>query len=210
MANDDIFDEALNLEDTSYADGYAQGVSDGSHAGRVEGRIFGLEKGFEKFLEMGRLNGQARVWSARLPATIGSDSTEVGGSQNDKQLQKPMDETTCEALGEESKSSLMPLPSNPRLEKHIQSLLNLTDRAEISTANDEESVEDFDERVKRARSKVKVIERLTGEQHTQSPAVDSNFESHAAQKGVRVTRGAEQQTTVSERNIEDFGLKIGR
>src|ERR1700759_2869024 len=182
MANDDIFDAALNLEDTSYADGYAQGVSDGSHAGGVEGRICGLEKGFEKFLEMGRIHGQARIWSARLPATVGSDSTGVD-DQSDILYSKPADETTPVAKGEESRSSLTPLQSNPRLEKHIQSLLKLTDRAEISTANDEDSLEDFDERIKRARSKVKVLERLTGEQHSQLPAVDTNFDSRAAQKG---------------------------
>jgi Essential protein Yae1, N terminal len=196
MADEDIFDAALNIEDTSYADGYAQGVSDGSHAGRVEGRIFGLEKGFEKFLEMGRLHGQARIWDARLPAATGSNSSETGN-----------DQSTSEANAEETKSGLIPLPANPRLEKHIQSLLQLTDRSELSTTNDEDSVEDFDDRVKRARSKVKVIERLVGEQHSQSTTADSNSDSRAAQKGVRVTRGAQQQAPGAERNIEDFGLK---
>jgi len=80
------------------------------------------------------------------------------------------------------------LAGNPRLEKLVQSLLALTDLKQIPTENTEEAVEDFDEKLKKARSKVKIIERMLGE--------SSSTEN--------------QETSGAERNIEDFGLKSSR
>lgn len=74
-SNTDVFADVLNLEDRYYKEGYDLGVADGSKSGRIEGRLFGLQKGFEKFLEMGKLNGRAAVWEARLPSS--STSSQV-------------------------------------------------------------------------------------------------------------------------------------
>jgi hypothetical protein len=208
MAEDDIFEAALNLEDTSYAKGYAQGVADGSRAGRIEGRIFGLEKGFEKFLEMGRLNGRASVWAARLKASSMTDSGSAANSVSEHDsmgLEKPTDEAANVSDIDISHANLLPLLSNPRLEKHVRSLLQLTDRMEISTANDEDSVADFDDRIKRARSKTKVIERLLGEASLSTISPGASSESRGAERGIRVVRAPRQPGT--DRNIEDFGLK---
>lgn len=176
MVNDDIFEAALNLEESSYASGFEQGVADGSHAGRVEGRIFGLEKGFDKFLDMGKLHGRTRVWSSRISL----------------------------ALAETPDSSPLVLASNPRLEKNVQSLNSLTSLSDISTANDEDSVADFDERMKRATSKVKVIERPLGEHTSQTPV---EMDINATSKGVRLARNTFEQSAGAERNLEDFGLE---
>jgi hypothetical protein len=153
MAGDDIFENALNLEENSYTEGFTQGVTDGAAAGRDEGRFFGYQKGFEKFLEMGQIHGRAQTWSSRLDS-----------------------------------SGLSPLPANPRLEKSVQSLLALTNPSDIPIENSETAVDDFDERMKKARSKVKIIERMIGEASTSES----------------------QDTPGAERNIEDFGLKSSK
>lgn len=63
-----------------------------------------------------------------------------------------------------------PLPklptTNPRLEKHIRTLYALVEASSLSTTNSEESVADFDDRLKRAEGKVKMIEKLVGERES--------------------------------------------
>lgn len=52
---------------------------------------------------------------------------------------------------------------NPRLHKHILTLYALVEPASLSIQNTEAAVSDFDDRLRRAEGKVKVIERITGE-----------------------------------------------
>lgn len=138
----DLFDDVFTLEDRFYTQGYNQGVQDGARAGRIEGRSLGMEKGFEKFLESGRIASKALVWANRLPQTPQSGS----------------------ASEEEAKSSetctLPPLPKNPRLEKNIKLAYALVEPDTLSTENSDEAVQDFDDRVKRAQGKVKIIEKM--------------------------------------------------
>lgn len=54
-------------------------------------------------------------------------------------------------------------PNNPRLKKHILTLYALVEPASLSIKNTEEAVSDFDDRLRRAEGKVKIIERITGE-----------------------------------------------
>lgn len=54
-------------------------------------------------------------------------------------------------------------PNNPRLKKHILTLYALVEPASLSIQNTEEAVSDFDDRLRRAEGKVKIIERITGE-----------------------------------------------
>lgn len=135
MASTDPFDELLNLEDSLYQQGYAQGVADGERAGRIEGRSFGIEKGFEKFVEAGRLYGKAVVWANRLPSSASSDSK-------------------------------LPVlnAGGARLEKNIVMLHGLVEPETLSTENGDEAVNDFDDRVKRAQGKARVVERQVGEE----------------------------------------------
>ncbi|KAG5925603.1 hypothetical protein E4U42_004127 [Claviceps africana] len=136
MSSPDPFDSVLNLEHTFYQQGYAQGLADGAQAGRTEGRQFGMRTGFEKFLESGRLASRAIVWANRMPAGSGSDA----------------DTAAC---------LLPPTPRNARLDKNVRVLYALVEPGTLSTENSDEGVQDFDDRVKRARGKFKIVERMT-------------------------------------------------
>jgi hypothetical protein len=133
----DPFESLLNLEDQFYQSGYAQGEADGHKAGLIEGRSLGLEKGFQKFVESSRLHGKAMVWANRLPNLRPS----------------------------QPKQQLPPLPSNARLEKNVTLLFGLTEPESLSTENTDEAVNDFDDRLKRAQGKAKIIEKAVGEEN---------------------------------------------
>lgn len=53
--------------------------------------------------------------------------------------------------------------NNPRLHKHILTLYALVEPTSLSIQNTEAAVSDFDDRLRRAEGKVKIIERITGE-----------------------------------------------
>jgi hypothetical protein len=139
--HDDPFDSLLTLEDTLYTTAYTSGVSAGSRAGRIEGRVFGLEQGFEKFAALGELHGRSVVWGARA-LTTPTSKAETGN--------------------EESKIPTFH-PTSTRLVNNITLLHSLTDPETFSTENTEEAVADFDDRVRRAGAKAKVVERIVGE-----------------------------------------------
>lgn len=139
------FDEVLGLEEQFYNDGYQQGLTDGIQAGRIEGRTFGLEKGFEKYVESGRLNGKTFVWANRL------DPKREAALSDLKDLP-------------EGGNQILPLlHANARLTKHIKVLYALTETETLSTENTEDAVSDFDDRLKRAQAKAKIIEKMAGE-----------------------------------------------
>ncbi|KAI9871819.1 MAG: hypothetical protein M1823_008336, partial [Watsoniomyces obsoletus] len=117
-------------------------------AGRIEGRSFGMEKGFDKFLESGRLASKAIVWANRIP----SKSSPSGSATAFK--------TQC---------TLPPLPANARLDKNVSMLYALVEPDTLSTANTDEAVQDFDDRIKRAQGKAKIVERMVGSTTKDSP-----------------------------------------
>ncbi|PTB68570.1 hypothetical protein BBK36DRAFT_1104390, partial [Trichoderma citrinoviride] len=147
----DPLEDVFNLEGRFYAQGYNQGVEDGARAGRIEGRSFGMEKGFEKFLESGRLAGKSLVWANRLRLPTSNNSNNNTARQ-----------TTASASerGAEEACTLPPLPNNPRLVKNVKLAYALVEPDTLSTENSDEAVQDFDDRVKRAQGKVKIIERM--------------------------------------------------
>lgn len=163
----DDFDDLLGLEDQFYDEGYQLGVSDGAKAGKIEGRVFGLEKGFEKYIESGKLHGRSLVWAGRQAQT---SNTSVVDSQDSAVVGVPS----------RSPLSLPPLSANPRLEKHVRVLYALTEPVSLSTHNSEEAVSDFDDRLKRAAGKVKIIEKLAGEE---TPGTSSDSPGRAGAKG---------------------------
>jgi len=171
----DPFDDLLGLEDQFYNEGYQLGVAEGKEAGKIEGRVFGLEKGFEKYTEIGKLHGRSVVWAARLPQkkplgeSGGSTATEQVSSSQDGQMK-----------------TLPPLSNNPRLSKHIKVLYALVELDTLSTENTEDAVSDFDDRLKRAQGKVKMIEKLVGEESA--------------------VEGGVSQQTGSSGNIEDVDI----
>ncbi|KAK7454875.1 short-chain dehydrogenase [Colletotrichum acutatum] len=167
----DPFDDVLTLEDQFFSEGFRQGTEDGIQAGKIEGRSVGLAKGYEKFYESGRIHARAVVWANRLSLPQKNSSTtkkptsssaaasaSVSGSAEQAQLStEPPSESqnrTC---------SLPPLPSNARLEKNVTTAFALVEPDTLSKENSDDAVNDFDDRLKRAQGKVKIIERMTGE-----------------------------------------------
>ncbi|KAH0435852.1 hypothetical protein CcaCcLH18_04634 [Colletotrichum camelliae] len=148
---DDPFDDVLNLEEQFFAEGFRQGTEDGILAGKIEGRSVGLAKGYEKFLESGRIHGRSVVWANRLslPQKTAAVPTPAGASSS-----QPTKSKTC---------SLPPLAPNARLEKNVTAAFALVEPETLSKENNDDAVNDFDDRFKRAQGKVKIIERMTGE-----------------------------------------------
>ncbi|KAF4636328.1 hypothetical protein G7Y89_g1748 [Cudoniella acicularis] len=174
------FDEILDLEEKFYDDGYQQGLADGVKAGRIEGRTFGLEKGFEKYLESGKLHGKSLVWVNRMPCFPAKFSAQDANQQSKPDLP---------ANDQPQKLEKLPsLPDNQRLAKHLKVLYALAESESLSTENTEEAVSDFDDRLKRAQAKAKIVERMVGE------AKDHN-------------EGAENVVKNNEGNIEDASLR---
>jgi len=150
---DDLFDGALSLEDDLYTQGYNQGFQDGERAGKIEGRSVGMAKGFEKFAESGRLYGRSVVWANRLMPSENQtqesngarkEETENGGVEDGKVLRLPA------------------LPQNARLAKNVESVHALMEPGTLSTENSDDAVQDFDDRLRKAQGKVRVIERMIG------------------------------------------------
>jgi len=143
----DPFEDILNLEEQFYQDGYKQGLADGLTAGRTEGRQLGLEKGYQKFLESGKLHGRAIVWGNRLPRA----RQQAAAAASEKETKS------------QPSAQLPSLSANPRLEKHITTLYALAETESLSVENTDEAVNDFDDRLKRAQGKFKIVERMVGE-----------------------------------------------
>ncbi|QPH05467.1 hypothetical protein C2857_003267 [Epichloe festucae Fl1] len=149
MSSPDPFDDILNLEQNFYQRGYSQGLADGAKAGRLEGRQFGMQKGFEKFLESGRLASRAIIWANRIPRIPAATGSSPDGA------------SAVEAAEAAKTCSLPQLPRNARLDKNVKMLYALVEPDTLSTENSDEGVQDFDDRVKRAQGKAKIVERMT-------------------------------------------------
>ncbi|EFQ98956.1 hypothetical protein MGYG_01968 [Nannizzia gypsea CBS 118893] len=174
MDNGLFLDDILGLEDEFYAEGYRLGTLDGTKAGFDEGSVFAIEKGFEKFQAIGKLYGKGIIWAKRLP-----NQPEMLKSSTAQLSHKSKNEARDNALSAGAKSGdleaqpipaqdLPGLPSNPRLEKHIATFLSLVNPLTLSMENNEEAVDDFDDRLKRATAKARIIEKMLGEpsEHT--------------------------------------------
>ncbi|KAH8846765.1 hypothetical protein MCOR27_004288 [Pyricularia oryzae] len=167
----DPFEDVMNLEEQFYQEGYQQGVADGAKAGKMEGRGLGLEKGYEKFMESGRLYGRSLVWASRLPQAQQAES----GAPESQQPQP-------------SPSQLPLLTENPRLKKNIVTLHALVEPETLATENSDEAVNDFDDRIKRAQGKARIIERMTGDQVPQvaDKETGSNLASNVSRGNLEV------------------------
>ena len=170
---EDPFDDILNLEEKFYHEGYRQGQEDGIKAGRIEGRSFGMEKGFEKFVESGRLYGKAIVWANRQP--LRSEEAGLSTAAGSQASAPAPTETpqSAQDIASQSQPQLPRLPANPRLEKHITTLYALVESESLSTENTDEAVNDFDDRLKRAQGKAKIIEKMLGEDAARTKVPES-------------------------------------
>ncbi|KAI0108285.1 DUF1715-domain-containing protein [Daldinia grandis] len=186
MPSDDLFNDILNLEEQYYKEGYDEGYKDGAEAGQIEGRSVGMKTGFEKFLEAGRLQGKAIVWQSRLPSQ--QEPSTLGSNPQQEVAQTGLSSSSSQDEKDSEPKRLPPLNSNPRLEKNITMLYGILEPGTLSTKNDDESVNDFDSRLKGAQSRVKMIERAIGE--------------GAGDKG---SANRNRQPVQKNENIEDIG-----
>ncbi|KAM0432358.1 hypothetical protein ACHAPT_004900 [Fusarium lateritium] len=69
--------------------------------------------------------------------------------------------------------TLPPLPRNARLEKNVNTLYALVEPDTLSTENSDDAVQDFDDRVKRAQGKAKIVERMAGNGGRESAGASS-------------------------------------
>lgn len=184
----DPLDAVLDLEEDFFQEGYNLGLADGERAGRIEGRAFGLEKGFEKYIAMGRLHGKAQVWAGSL-----NDMDETNKAQETVQEVKDpsLQGHLRELSGASSQVSIT--PSSARLPSHVRTLFALTELDSLSVENTEDSVSDFDHRLKRAEGKVKMIEKLMKALDPYVKPLSQRESSHLGQKVKR------------EGSIEDIG-----
>ncbi|KKZ68696.1 hypothetical protein EMCG_05731 [[Emmonsia] crescens] len=205
----DLLDSLLDLEEGFYKEGYELGATDGARSGYSEGSVFAVERGFEKFQEIGRLYGKAIIWAKRLPGDHGFLQPVISANTTTSSSSKAQDldqEKNKEDILNSSTTNtpisplpaLSPLPRNSRLEKHIATLLSLVDPLTLSMQNSEDAVEDFDERLKKAAAKAKLIERILGEQN------NSDGSSSASNKNRDGNRPADGDS------IEDFGALPAR
>ncbi|KAL9013669.1 MAG: hypothetical protein Q9173_001663 [Seirophora scorigena] len=192
MATDPL-DELFELEDTFYKEGYDLGVQDGTRAGQIEGRLFGLEKAFEKYTAMGKLHGRSVVWSSRLfpapEAELPSPTQPSAGQDPEARKTAP--------------DPLPPIPFNPRVEKHFRTLYALTEPASLSTENSEDAVSDFDDRLRRAEGKVKIIQRFIGEDTTTTITTGSGIVDG-------ISRGGQHGIVKRDGGIEDASVLQAR
>jgi len=201
-SSEDPFDSLLSLEDDFYAEGYKLGVADGSKAGRIEGRIFGMERGFDKFLSMGQMNGKAAVWGSRLPRQRDQDFADpIGIAEPKAPLRDDLTDVKMDALPL--------LGNNSRLAKHIQTLHALAEPESLSTQNNEEAISDFDDRLKRAAAKSKVIENII---HETDADVENPFSGEAVPASNSDARMVKLKRTDAPKtdSIEDFGTSQRR
>ncbi|KAI6092220.1 DUF1715-domain-containing protein [Hypoxylon rubiginosum] len=205
---DDLFDfdDVFNLEEKYYKEGYDEGYRDGAQAGIIEGRSVGLKKGFEKFLEAGRLQGRAIVWANRIPSmkkeledelasSSGSQQETPQGEEKDNDKSEEKEKTSSNSQDEKKSESIQlpPLNSNARLEKNIRMLYGMLEPGTLSTKNDDDSVNDFDSRLKGAQARFKMIER----------AIREVVEKGAAEKRRRPAQPS--PAVQGNDNIEDIG-----
>jgi hypothetical protein len=138
---------------------------------------------------LGRLGGRAAVWNARLPSTSTSTST-----------------SACIEVGKEeeesSKVGVLPGSGSERLVRHVKRLVELTDAEDVSRENSEEGVQDFDDRLREARAKAVLVERLVGEG---AKANGSGGGGGAGSGAAAVKRAGVKGNGAKSDEMEDFG-----
>jgi hypothetical protein len=162
MATADPLDDVFTIEDRFYTQGYEAGLADGESAGRAEGRSLGMSKGFEKFCESSRLAARAVIWANRFPSASRAIDTISAAEHDSASGATQASHMLSSASTTSRRSGLPPLVDNARLEKNVKSVYALVEPGTLSTKNEDEAVQDFDDRLRRAQGKVKVVERMIG------------------------------------------------
>lgn len=141
----DPLDEVFTLEDRFFIQGYNAGQTDGIPAGRAEGRSLGMQKGFEKFSESSRLASRAIIWANR----------------ETKPRDAPMEER-CKLPSLQWHKGTGNAGGGARLRNNVRGVYALVEPGTLGMRNEDAEVQDFDDRLRRAQGKVKLIERMMG------------------------------------------------
>lgn len=171
--DDDILDSVLDLEEISYQAGFDEGRADGIEAGYAEGKVLGIEKGYQNALELGKLHGRTLMLNACFsdPNLVSDDATV--SSFIKPATAKTSASTTDNDAFVPKMPSLPIISDNPRLKKHVETLLKLTDPHTLSVENSDEAVEEFDDRMKKAVAKAKVIDKLIAKTYKMTVSGDA-------------------------------------
>ncbi|PHH61246.1 hypothetical protein CDD81_624 [Ophiocordyceps australis] len=164
-------DYVLDLENDFYQQGYREGLAHGSRAGRIEGRTVGMQTGFDKFLECGCLAAKAVIWANRLPIQSlqanhsgRASLTDTDNSTCQIPTSHPAQSHPITAHNSSESRAIRTLPlltrTNLRLDKNIRAIYVLVEPATLSTLNTDQAINEFDDRIKRAKGKLKVVERV--------------------------------------------------
>ena len=151
-------ENVLTLEDQYYREGYDLGLADGSHTGKLEGRATGLETGFEKFKQMGMLAGKTSVWAGRLARMDSATRT------TSPAIPTTIDDDPKVLITHKKHGSKR--SGSHRVRNHIETLHALSDAQTLSTVNDEDACTAFEDRLKRAMAKARVVENIMGDGRT--------------------------------------------
>lgn len=197
QSQEDPFDTLLSLESQYHAEGRALGISEGSLSGRIEGRVFGLEKSFEKFIELGRLGGRAAVWNARLPSSSPNFSSASPSASASTSTKLEVGKEEAEAGG---KLGVLPGSQSERLVRHVKRMAELTDADDVSRENSEDGVQDFDDRLREARAKAVLVERLVGESGKEGGSAGGSGAAASVKRA-----GVKGNAAVKSDEMEDFG-----
>lgn len=146
---DQTFAEVLLLEQEFFEKAYEEGKSDGEAAGKLEGREIGVNYGFEKFLKLGRLHGKSLILGNRIFVPQYS----LGEVSEESQTSSYFEPTPASCL-------LKPLHNSQKALKHIKDLHKLVDPKTLSFENDEDAISDFNDRLKKANNKERLIKVL--------------------------------------------------
>ena len=110
-------------------------------------------------------------------------------------------------MRKEDASILGPLPGSgsERLVRHVRRMVELTDAEDVSRENSEDGVQDFDDRLREAKAKGVLIERLVGEGGNKDPGAAGG--SAVKRAGVK---GNAEASKAKSGEMEDFlGLPRG-
>lgn len=164
---DDLLGGLLDLEEGFFKEGYEAGIADSEYAGTLEGKIFGIEKGYDKALELGKLHGRALVWLRRQQST--SKEAAEASKGNADEVSSADSGTLHRAL-----NAMSDLPKNSRLKKNIETLISMSDPANVPNDNSDESVSLVEDAIAKSKAKAKMVATVTGE------SLDAGAASRAA------------------------------
>ena len=94
---------------------------------------------------------------------------------------------------------VLPGSQSERLVRHVKRLAELTNADDVSRENSEDGVQDFDDRLREARAKVVLVERLVGENGKENGGAGGGAAAAVKRAGVK------GNAAVKSDEIEDFG-----